>query len=45
MPDRRFPPPWSVDPLLAHMLTEDLEVHGRVTFRVGGAPRRCVGGA
>jgi hypothetical protein len=25
---RRFPP-WSVDPLLAHILTEDLDVHGR----------------
>ena len=31
MPDevtpRRFPPPWSVDPLLVHILAEDLEVH------------------
>ena len=22
MPARRFPPPWSVDPLLAHVVTE-----------------------
>ena len=39
VPARRFPPPWTVDPLLAHILTEDLEVHGWGTFRVGGAWR------
>ena len=36
---RRFPPPWTFDPLLAHILTEGLGVHGRGTFRVGGAWR------
>jgi hypothetical protein len=36
---RRLPPPWSVDPLSAHILTADLEVDGRGTFRIGGAWR------
>jgi hypothetical protein len=34
---RHFPPHWTVDPLLAHILTEDVEIAGWGTFRVGGA--------
>ena len=32
MPARRFPPPWAVDPLLPHIVTEDLDVDGRSEF-------------